>query len=196
MKEKDNKHRKLTIKQEKFCLKYHECGNASEAYRYAYVNSEKWKEKTVWERASVLSKNNKVITRVKELQEEQKSKSDITKERVLTEYAKIAFTSIASMHNTWINRKDFEKLSPDEKSSIKSINTRIRRVIIDEQDIEIEEIKIELYDKIRALDSISKMLGFNEPEKMDLDVNLINPSKMTDEEIMAEIARLEKIGKK
>jgi phage terminase small subunit len=27
---------KLTIKQEKFCNKYLECGNASEAYRYAY----------------------------------------------------------------------------------------------------------------------------------------------------------------
>ena len=61
---------KLSVKQEKFCNYYIECGNASEAYRSAYPNSKKWADKTVWERASVLLKNNKVLTRVKELQEE------------------------------------------------------------------------------------------------------------------------------
>ena len=62
----------LSIKQENFCNYYIECGNASEAYRRAYPSSENWADKTVWERASILLKNNKVLARVEELQKELK----------------------------------------------------------------------------------------------------------------------------
>lgn len=48
-----------------------------------------------------------------------KNKSDITKERILQELSGIAFSSIASMHNTWIERKEFDELSDKEKSAIK-----------------------------------------------------------------------------
>ena len=70
---------KLTVKQEKFANKYLECGNASEAYRYAYDCS-KMNEETVWKRAWELLKNGDVTGRVKELQNVMQTKSDITKE--------------------------------------------------------------------------------------------------------------------
>lgn len=50
----------LTIKQEKFCNKYLECGNASEAYRYAY-NCLKMSDNSVWCNASQLLSDTKVI---------------------------------------------------------------------------------------------------------------------------------------
>ena len=75
------KMKRLTQKQENFCNYYIECGgNASEAYRRAY-SCDKWKDKSVWEKASALLDDVKVQSRVRELQEEQKVKSDITKER-------------------------------------------------------------------------------------------------------------------
>lgn len=86
----------------------------------------------------------------------------------MAEFAKIGFSSIAALHNTWITRKEFESLTEDQKAAIKSILTRTRRVMIREEPIEIEEVKIELYDKLKALDSINKMLGFDAPIKTEI----------------------------
>lgn len=72
----------LSIKQENFCNYYIECGNASEAYRRAY-SCKGWKDKSVWEKASSLLSDVKVQSRVAELQDELKKKSDITKEEIL-----------------------------------------------------------------------------------------------------------------
>lgn len=58
---------KLTIKQEKFCNKYLECGNASEAYRFAYDCS-KMSDDTVRNNAYMLLQNSEITARVKELQ--------------------------------------------------------------------------------------------------------------------------------
>lgn len=83
------------------------------------------KEKQIWEESSKLLNNPKVSQRIKELQEEQKSKSDITKEKILEELSNIAFSSIADMHNSWVERTEFENLTPRQKSAIKSISTKI-----------------------------------------------------------------------
>lgn len=157
----------LTPRQEKFCNKYLECGSASEAYRYAF-SCDKWKDKSIWEKASTLLANVKVQSRVDELKKEIREKSEITKDKILAEYAKVGFSSIAHLHNTWIDRKAFEELTEDKKSAIKSISTRTRRVMINDEPVEIEEVKIELYDKLRALDSIVKMLGFDAPAKTEI----------------------------
>lgn len=73
----------LTIRQEKFCNIYLECGNASEAYRQAYPNSEKWKDKTVNEAASRLLNISKVYTRVEELKNRQALKSEVKREEII-----------------------------------------------------------------------------------------------------------------
>lgn len=67
----------LTVKQEKFAQKYVELGNASEAYRQSYA-AENMATETIHVAASQLLDNNKVAIRVKELQEELKSRHDIT----------------------------------------------------------------------------------------------------------------------
>lgn len=72
----------LTVKQENFCNYYIESGNASEAYRRAY-SCGKMRDKQVWEESCKLLSNPKVAQRVKGLQEEQKKKSDITKEEII-----------------------------------------------------------------------------------------------------------------
>lgn len=59
---------KLTQKQEAFATKYVECGDASEAYRFAY-NAGNMTAKSVNESASRVLKNIKVSARVEELTE-------------------------------------------------------------------------------------------------------------------------------
>lgn len=164
----------LTIKQENFCNYYIESGNASDAYRRAY-SSKKMKDKQVWEESCKLLSNPNVAQRVKELQEEQKNKSDITKERILQELSGIAFSSIASMHNTWIDVKNLMNSSDKEKSAIKSISTKILKKNIGTSDapeiVDVEYVKIELYDKIRLLSVYVKCLGFDEPTEIEMNTS-------------------------
>lgn len=76
----------LTQKQENFCLAYIETGNASEAYRKAY-NAAKTSEKSVWESASKMLDNPKVISRLEALREQAASRAILTLERHLEELA-------------------------------------------------------------------------------------------------------------
>ena len=78
----------LTIKQEKFILKYFECGNATEAYKYAY-DATKMKDKQINEEASKLLKHPKITQRLKELREEMRDKTKWTLERVLEKYTEV-----------------------------------------------------------------------------------------------------------
>lgn len=175
---------KLTIKQEKFCDKYLECGNASQAYRYAF-SCEKMKTETINNKAYMLLIKGEIRARVDELKKQLQSKSEITKEKLLSEYTKIGFSSIAHLHNTWIDRKAFQELTDDQKAAIKSISTRTRRVMAGTLPIEIQEVKIELYDKLRALDSIVKMLGFDAPTKTE--ITGVNGTPLIPEPITVEI---------
>lgn len=69
---------------ESFCLKFHETGNASEAYRHAY-NCEKMKAETVNNKAYQLSQKGEIRARGDELKQEAKERSQITVEDLIKE---------------------------------------------------------------------------------------------------------------
>ena len=102
----------------------------------------------------------------------------------------MAFSSISEMHNTWIERKEFDKLTDSQKASIKSISTKVLKKNVGTKEapqiVDVEFVKIELYDKIKAIECINKMLGYNEPEKVD--VGLREP--MTNEKAKEIIEKL------
>lgn len=148
---------KLTVKQEKFCNKYIECGNASEAYRFAY-GCKNWTDKTVWERASTLLRNDKVATRVDDLKAELKAKSDITKERILEEMSAILeakITDYLEFDGTSIKFKDFSDLTERQVRAIESIKEGKNG------------IELKLHGKNWSIDRICKMLGFDAPVIME-----------------------------
>lgn len=158
---------KLTIKQEKFVLKYLECGNASEAYRFAY-NCSELAESTIWSKASLLLDNNKVRARIDYLKAHLAEAAGISALQIIREHQKIAFSDATRVRNGWMSLKDFESLTEDEKACIKSVETKqIKRKTPIGEDIIDEQIKITCYDKQKALDSIVNMLGYNAPEKME-----------------------------
>ena len=72
-------------KHEKFCLVWHETGNKSEAYRESHPNSLKWKDETVHNKASALSKQGEVLARFDELQEDALKSHGITIASLLSE---------------------------------------------------------------------------------------------------------------
>ena len=85
--------KKLTPKQEAFCLAYVETGNASEAYRRSY-SFKNMKPETINRKGFGMIEMDKIRTRIEQLQQVNRTKHDITIERLsreafeLLEYAK------------------------------------------------------------------------------------------------------------
>jgi len=74
----------LTTKQEKFCKSFIETGNASEAYRRSY-DCKNCNGPTINRNAIALLDNNKIATRVGELQTQLQKKFEVTVETLTKE---------------------------------------------------------------------------------------------------------------
>jgi phage terminase small subunit len=83
----------------------------------------------------------------------------ISKGKILDEHKKIAFSSMEELHDTWVTRKKFDSLTPEQKACIQSIETNEKQRMI----------RIRLYDKQKALDSISKLMGYDAPAKIEIE---------------------------
>jgi phage terminase small subunit len=162
----------LTDKQEKFCYEYCLDFNATQALIRAGYS-----ENSARSQASQLLTKLNIQKRIKEMQDNLAETAGISRLKVLLEHQKLAFSSIAHLHNTWIERKDFESLTEEQKNCIAEIDTKIQRKVQWEYNedsekkepipYEVEYVRIKLYDKQKALDSISKMLGFDAPIKIE-----------------------------
>lgn len=75
----------LTPKQEKFCLKYIEIGNATEAYRQIY-NCERMKPETIKRSAKELLDNRNITATIEKLRQEAKERHGITVDDIIAEY--------------------------------------------------------------------------------------------------------------
>lgn len=158
----------LTIKQENFCNYYVECGNASEAYRRAY-DCVRMSEKAVWENASKLLKNTKVAPRVKELQEQLQAKSDLKKEDTIK----------------WISDLvNFDAIECLFVNKLSDIPSQYRRLVKSAKPTN-EGFVVEFFDKQKAIDQISRMLGWDEAEKIQ-----VQSGDMSEDEALAIIKKL------
>lgn len=159
---------KLSVKQEKFCNYYIECGNASEAYRRAYSCSN-MKDESINVKAVELLNNGKITVRVKELQEELKRKSDITKEEVLNMLKSFMYADIRNfltIKNGNVIFKDSEDWTDEMAMQVESVKQGK------------DGIEIKLNGRTWTIQRICKMLGFDSPQ--DMNINIASP--MTKEE--------------
>ena len=145
----------LTPKQKKFCLEYVRTANASEAYRLAYDTSN-MKQTTVNEKASLLLKEDKIRTRVAELQEEAQERTGVHIDDTVKELAKIGFHDVRKLYNEDGTLKQPHELDSDTSSAIAEIS--VRQVRIDEETTA-DIIKYKFANKEGALDKLMKHLG-------------------------------------
>lgn len=154
---------KLSVKQEKFCNYYIECGNASEAYRRAYSCSN-MKDESINVKAVELLNNGKITVRVKELQEELKRKSDITKEEVLNMLKNFMYADIRNfltIKNGNVIFKDSEDWTDEMAMQVESVKQGK------------DGIEIKLNGRTWTIQRICKMLGFDSPQ--DMNINIVSP---------------------
>lgn len=136
---------KLTTKQEKFCNLYIELGNAAEAYRQSYDCS-KTKTEVVYVKASELLASGNVSVRVAELREETKQSHKIDRSFIVKGLLEI----ISDADYTFKLGQDAKLTKEDAKAFYRIMN------------------QTKNTDKLRALETLAKMLGLNEPEKIEI----------------------------
>lgn len=166
--EKVSKEDRLTAKQEKFCRKFIECGNASKAYRFAYDTKTK-RDETVWTAASKLLNDSKVTQRIEFLKNNLAEASGITALQIVREHQRIAFRDATKFRKGWMTLKEFEQLTPDERACIKRIDTKqTKRMTADGEEVIDEYVRIECYDKQKSLESLANLLGYNQPARVEV----------------------------
>lgn len=156
----------LTEKQKAFCREYIYDWNGTRAAIKAGYS-----ENSAAEIASENLRKPNIQAFIVEIQKDIEKMAGISRLQVITEHKKLAFSSIAHLHQTWITRTEFEELTEDQKSCIAEISTQTRIELSGPKDnqttTQVDYVKIKLYDKQKSLDSISKMLGYNEPDKIE-----------------------------
>jgi phage terminase small subunit len=161
--------KELTGKQKRFCEEYIFDFNGTRAAKEAGYS-----EDTAYSIASENLRKPEIREYIKELESDLAKTSGISRLKVLREHEKLAFSSIAHLHNTWIERKEFEQLTEDQKAAIIEIQTQTRTEMKynpeseEQEPVQVDFVKIKLYDKQKSLDSICRMLGFDSAEKIEL----------------------------
>jgi phage terminase small subunit len=158
------KEKKLSNKEKAFAHEYIKdwCGTQA-AIRAGYS------KRSAKEQASRMLTKANIQNYISDIQENIAKEAGISMLSMVLELKKMAFGNIASLHQTWIKRVEFEKLTDDQKNCISEIATKTK-TYLDKQGNETEEeyIKVKIHDKIKAIQEINKMLGYHSPEKMDL----------------------------
>jgi len=158
----------LTQKQILFCEEYCRNGwNASKAALFAGYS-----EDSAARTGSENLQKQEIKDYIAKVKDDHEYLLGINKNWVIDKHVELAQSSIAHLHNTWIERKDFEQLTDRQKACISEITTQIRRQVVDERLIDVEYVKIKLYDKQKALDSIAKLMGYDAPVKLDVNANV------------------------
>lgn len=162
------KAKKVTEKQRIFCHEYVIDFNGARAYKVAYPSV---KDGTARSNAYKLLTNAYIQDYIKVIQTNLAELAGVSALRNILELKKIAYSSMAEFKEDWLTFKEFEELTDEQKSCIESIETRTETAVIKGVEIKKVFVKIKLYPKIPAIDSMNKMLGWNQPSKVDVTSN-------------------------
>lgn len=187
---KDELFRTLPYHIKQFCKEYLICNNAAEAWKIANPRTLSFKGRSNQAPFKIL-KNPKVQQFLSYIQKDLEYVTGVSKEKQVREFRNIAYADISDLHENWNELKDFERLReerPEIMSAIQSIETKTETVMQYHAELDkkvltrIDYVKVRLHDKIKALEALNKLMGYNAPEKVEvavqhtLDVEDLEPS--------------------
>jgi phage terminase small subunit len=170
---------RLTPKQEAFCQRYIETGNASEAYRLSY-NAARMKPETVNRKAFDVLANGNIAARLDELRAHHMRRHEVTVDRIVSELAKIAFANAQDFF-AWgpsgVTVKASDDLTEDQRAVVCEVSQTVTA--------EGGTIRVKLSDKQAALEKLGKHLGMfvDRSESKNTNVNYnISAEPLTEDE--------------
>lgn len=156
----------LSNNQELFCQELMKGLTQRQAYLKAYPNSKKWKPESIDQRASRLVKSVKVVSRLKELREEQKDDVTRIRETIIDTYETILKANIGDYYETSYNEETREMTL-----NIVDLSKVDTRAIQEISFVNGGKVKIKLYSKTDASKGLENLLGLNE-QKVDAEVTI------------------------
>jgi phage terminase small subunit len=153
---------KLTDKQESFCQAYLIDFNATKAAKLAGY-SEDTAHSIGWENL----RKPEIQKRITELREQTGKTYNVTRERIAQELARIGFMDIRNIFDENGVLKSPDNWPDDEAAAIAGLESeQIFEGFGEERTWTGYLKKVKLSDKRAALDSLSKLMGYNEPDKV------------------------------
>ncbi len=152
---------KLTPQEEIFCIEYVKHSNATTAAKNAGYST-----KTAGSYGCQMLAKEKIQKRIDKVKKNLLEAAGISALSVLLELKKVAFQNPHDLFEDWSKVKDFADIPEDVKAGIKDI--KITQKTYGEASEQFVQFK--MHDKLKALEMINKMCGFNEPEK-NINVN-------------------------
>ena len=152
----------LTDKQKRFCEEYVIDWNGARSARVAgYSGSPKVLSAIAYENLG----KPYIQEYIENIKNNLEQLAGVSALRNLLELRKIAYSNLSNLKNDWISFKDFADLTDDEKACIQSAEIT---TLTNELGEKVTGYKIRLYDKLKALETINKQMGYNATEKLDL----------------------------
>lgn len=143
----------LTPQQEAFAQNVARGLSLSDAYRAAYPAAKSWKDDSVHNKASALSRNRQVEARVSVLQAGAADRAEIEGAEILREIRRLAVSDIAGITDEKGRVKLPHELDPATRAAVASFK-------IDE----FGRIEYKFWDKNAALEKAAKILGLYEKD--------------------------------
>lgn len=153
----------LTPQKESFAAGIAAGMTQADAYRRAFPVSAKWKDETVWSRASELAADSKVQGRVRELMQKAAAANEVTVERVLKEAARIALFDPRKLLNDDGTPKGLHELDDDTAAAIAGLDVLEEFEGSGQDRVQVGVVKkYKIADKNAALEKLFKYLGMYE----------------------------------
>lgn len=175
--------KKLTKQQKVFADEYLIDLNGTRAYMVAYPATKK--DETAAANASRLIRNDNVSAYIQTAMDARAKRTEITQDRVLQEYAKIAFLNPKAFFNDDGTIKHISSLDDDTAACIAGMEVVTKNVMGEDGNFEPEYTKkIKIADKLKALQDIGRHLNMFKEQPSEDEV--APPVRV---EIIAEDAR-------
>jgi len=120
--------------------------------------------------AGRLLMNAEICSEIAKLRAAQEKRLEITADRVLKEWGKIAFANLGdylNVHPDGTARVDLSEMTPEQAAALSEVTVDQYTEGNGKSEREVKKIKIKLADKKGALDSIAKHLGMFTNKELD-----------------------------
>lgn len=180
---------KMMLFAREYCLN---AWNGTQAYKDTYQSkAHRLSDNTCRVNASKLLTKTNIKQYIAFLKADTEELTGVSRDRNLRELAKMAYSSISHLHDSWVSLKEYEDLTEDQKAAIKDTKCK---TYYTQSGTEVTEVHIVLHAKQPAIETINKMMGYNATENIKINqttTTQIDLTKYTDEEkaLMLKMAR-------
>lgn len=149
----------LSKKQKRFCEEYVIDWNATRAAKAAGYSA-----KTAGSIGSENLTKPEITAYIEEIQADLSKLAGVSALRNILELKKLAYSSMLDFKENWSKQKAFDDLTLDQRAALSEIMT-IEKT--DKQGNPITITKFKLHDKLKAIEILNRMMGWEAPTKLE-----------------------------